>query len=233
MWHNEGMKIPNEEDRVTLDFKQEFYLAFELDRNLMKQFSRGVPIKIWRRIPIKKEKPRTDEKAPIEYIFEHKEEQLGFSILSLQPLLKNNTQVEMSERLPLFEYKQDALRYYNVFWPHKEEQARIAKYSAEIEKSRVEKYTKKPEEEDNTKKDPKAQAKKPDPKKKKPAAPGGKKPVEEEIKIAVPTFEVNKRNTICYSEDLIARDGVGNYKDTESKFLVAGSSLLAVKVRIF
>lgn len=220
-----------DEEKVTVNFNHVSYLVFELDRALLQEFYKSFPIKIWGKYPIKKFKPQPDEKKEPEFDIIHKEEMVGFAIISLESVRIEVDRIEFNMKYPIFEYGTDSLHYYNVFWPHPEEQKRIEQEKESVEKERKDKYTKKPtEEEEGAKKDGKG-IKKPDPKKKKPAP--GKKGQEEEIKIDIPDWPVNSRSVIAYQADEIARDGTDNYPTKESRFLVAGQSLLSVGIKIF
>lgn len=133
-------------------------------------------------------------------------------------------------KYPVFQYDQETLYHYNVFWPHPEESKRAEQSAGLIEQERQQRYFKKPEDDEPLKKDGKG-AKKPDPKKKKPAL--GKNKVEDEIKIEVPNWPQNTRQAIAYQSDDIAKEGMDNYSTSDTKFLVAGPSLLSVAVKIF
>ena len=234
MWVNQGIR--GDDEKLAIDFKHEGRFIFELDRSLMKQFMRGVAIKIWHKYPVKIFKPQVDEKKEPEFDIQVKEEMLGFCVLSLKPFGNDYKLMELNQKLPVYEYGASLLNHYNIYWPHPEEVANAGKHQADIEKLKTEKYAKKPEEELEKAKDGKQAPKKPDQKKKKPAAPAGgqaKKgaPVEEEVKVTIPAYPVNERKVIQYAEDQIAREGINNYKSL--KWLVSGSILLATSVKLY
>lgn len=204
---------------------------FELERDLLRQFNRCFAVKVWKKFPIKKFKPQIDEKKEPEFDIEHKEEMVGFAIISLQKLKDDINLNQIQEKYPIFEYDSSSLRHYNVFWPHKDELKRVEQAKEEIEKERQAKYSKKNEEEDAVKKDPKA--KKPDLKKKKPAATGGKKVQEEEVKLEQLGWPLNTRKVIAYQRDEIAKEGLDNYSAKETQYFVSGNSSLAVSIKIF
>ena len=227
------MKLDDE--KITLDFKSDTRFVFETDRELYKQLDRSFVVKVWKSYPVKEFKPQVDEKKEPEFDLQVKEEMLGFAIISLQQFITDNSKSEISLKYPIFEYDQHFLKYYNLYWSNNLEQKFVADNKELVEKLRQEKYFKKLEEEEAVagKKDQKASIKKTDPKKKKPAAgPGGKKVQEEEVKVAVPEFEVSARASILYCEDIIAKAGSNNYGEKESRLLVSGPSMLSVSVTI-
>ena len=227
-----------DEEKITLDFKSDNYLAFELDRLLYKQLQRGIIIKIWKRFPVKNFKPQPDEKKDPEFDISIEECMLGFVVINLSEFVKDCKLDEIKFKYPVFEYSEDFLKYYNIYWPNKREPAYKESHKEEIESQRKEKYSKKIEE-DLGKKDQKgpggAPPKKPDPKKKKPTGPatGGKKVQEEEVKIVPKDYPIHSRSEILYTDDYTGKQPIDSYKEKQGKVIVAGSSLLSVFAKIY
>lgn len=229
VWANEGIR--SDDEKLTINFNQLYHLVFELDRDLLRQFFRSFPIKIWRKYPVKKFKPQIDEKKEPEFDIEHKEDLLGFVVVSPDILRTDCEKTQIEKKYPVFQYGLESLYYYNVFWPHPDESKRAEQSASRIEEERHERYFKKPEDDEPVKKDGKG-VKKPDPKKKKPAQQG-KKPAEDEVKIEIPSWPVDDRKAIAYNADEIAKEGMDNYSVQSTQFLVAGPALLSVSIKIF
>lgn len=235
MWFVDGNRLSGDEDKLVIDFNHTQPFVFELDRHLYKQFVKSVPVKIFTRYPKKKFKPVVDEKKEPEFDIEVQQEMLGFALLDLSPLLKNNAAVEQNQKYQLYEYDEKHLNHYSIYWPVKDEQTRVAKLAEEVEKERLSKQ-KKPEEPVDVPgaKKGAAAAKKPavDPKKKKPAQAGKKGKEEEEQKIVVPTWPVNPRKVVCYEVDRLARHGPNKFDNKHTKVMVAGAIELAAGITI-
>lgn len=236
MWFVDGIRLPGDEDKLVIDLNHSQPFVFELDRNLYKQFLKAVPVKLFTRYPKKNFKPVVDEKKEPEFDIEVHQEMLGFALIDLSPLLKNNQSVEQNQKYSVFEYDEKHLNYYSIYWPVKDEQARVAKLADEVEKEkeRLAKL-KKPDEPADLAAGKKGAAgtKKPAAvaaaQKKKPAA-AKKGKEEEEPKITVPSWPQHPRTVVCYEADRLARHGPHRFDGKQNKIMVAGGVELAAGV---
>lgn len=212
-----------------IDFKHSQKFSFDLDRSLVGQFNKEIPISIWRKYPVKNFKPVEDEKKPPEFDIEVKQDMLGFAVVSLKPFLTDNLKQEHCLKYPVFEYQERTLRHYNIFWPHPKETEHKETFKEAIEEVRAEKYSKPVEEQPTGK----TGAQKPGAKKPAPAASKKKgQAAPQAVTIPRSPYPLQERDTILYTGDVLARAGINNYSKEDFQWLVAGTANLSLKINI-